>query len=258
MKHLLVLSYLGTNYCGFQVQPNGETVQGALGRAAEKIFASPCLVTGCSRTDSGVHANEYLAVIEEHGTSRIPDSAVPRAMNTYLANDISVQKSIRVPDDFSIRRKVIGKEYMYLIWNGETRNPFLSDRALYYFRRPNIEKMQAAAKMFIGKHDFRAFMASGSDIADTVRTITDLSVEYENSLIKIYVSADGFLYNMVRIIVGTLLEVSEGRIPLEKLPSVIEGGNRDDAGRTAPPEGLYLNRVFLEAGILAEEDLKRE
>ena len=101
-------------------------------------------------------------------------------------------------------------------------------------------------------------MASGSDIADTVRTITDLRVEYENSLIKIYVSADGFLYNMVRIIVGTLLEVSEGRIPLEKLPSVIEGGNRDDAGRTAPPEGLYLNRVFLEAGILAEEDLKRE
>ena len=197
MKHLLVLSYLGTHYCGFQVQPNGETIQGALGRAAERIFASPCLVTGCSRTDSGVHANEYLAVIEEHGASRIPDSAVPRAMNTYLASDISVQKSIRVPDDFSIRRKVVGKEYVYLIWNGETRNPFLSDRALYYFRKPNLERMQAAAKMFIGKHDFRAFMASGSDIADTVRTITDLRVESEASLIKIYVSADGFLYNMV-------------------------------------------------------------
>ncbi len=253
MKHLLVLSYLGTNYCGFQVQPNGETVQGALGRAAEKIFASPCLVTGCSRTDSGVHANEYLAVIEENGSSRIPDSAVPRAMNTYLASDISVQKSIRVSDDFSIRRKVIGKEYVYLIWNGETRNPFLSDRALYYFRKPNIDKMKKAASLFVGKHDFRAFMASGSDIADTVRTITDLRVECEGSLIKIYVSADGFLYNMVRIIVGTLLEVSEGRILLEDLPSIIDGGERGNAGRTAPPEGLYLNRVFLEKGILGGE-----
>lgn len=253
MKHLLVLSYLGTNYCGFQVQPNGETIQGALGRAAERIFASPCLVTGCSRTDSGVHANEYLAVIEEHGSSRIPDSAVPRAMNTYLANDISVQKSVRVPDDFSIRRRVVGKEYVYLIWNGETRNPFLADRALYYFRKPDIEKMKKAAGYFIGKHDFRAFMASGSDIADTVRTITDLQIEYENSLMKIYVSADGFLYNMVRIIVGTLLEVSEGRISLDRLSYIIEGGRREEAGRTAPPEGLYLNRVFLEEGILSEE-----
>jgi tRNA pseudouridine38-40 synthase len=256
MKHLIVLSYLGTNYCGFQVQPNGETIQGALGRAAERIFATPCLITGCSRTDSGVHANEYLAVIEEHGSSRIPDSAVPRAMNTYLANDISVQKCIRVPDDFSIRRKVVGKEYVYMIWNGETRNPFLADRALYYFRKPDVERMQQAARLFIGKHDFRAFMASGSDIADTVRTITDLRIEYENSLIKIYVSADGFLYNMVRIIVGTLLEVSEGRISLERLPSIIEGGNREDSGRTAPPEGLYLNRVFLEDGILSEGDTR--
>ncbi len=252
-KHLLKLSYLGTHYCGFQVQPNGETIQGALGRAAEKIFASSCLVTGCSRTDSGVHANEYLAVIEEHGASRIPDSAVPRAMNTYLANDISVQMCVPVPDDFSIRRQVIGKEYVYLIWNGTSRNPFLADRALYYFRKLNLECMQEAASLFLGKHDFGAFMASGSDILDTVRTITDLRVEADGDLVKIYVSADGFLYNMVRIIVGTLLEVSEGRISLERLRAAIDGGTREQSGRTAPPEGLYLNRVFLKDDLFAEE-----
>ncbi len=255
MKHLLTLSYLGTNYCGFQVQPNGDTIQGALGQAAEKIFAAPCLVTGCSRTDSGVHANEYLVVIEEHGKSRIPETAIPRAINTYLRNDISVQKSRKVPDDFSIRRNVMGKEYVYLIWNGENRNPFLGDRAYYYFRRFDLENMQRAAKLFIGKHDFRAFMASGSDIIDTVRTITDLHLEKEGELLKIYVSADGFLYNMVRIIVGTLLEVSEGRISLDSLSSVIEGGKRESAGRTAPPEGLYLNRVFLKDGIIWSEEM---
>ncbi len=255
IKHLLVLSYLGTHYCGFQVQPNGQTIQGELNRAAEKIFAAPCLVTGCSRTDSGVHANEYLAMIEEPGCSRIPDIAIPRAMNTYLASDIAVQKSILVPDDFSIRREVLGKEYVYLIWNGEARNPFLGDRALYYFKKLDLEAMRKAASMFIGKHDFRAFMASGSEILDTVRTITDCRVETDGALVKIYVSADGFLYNMVRIIVGTLLEVSEKRISLAMLSAVIDGGAREAAGRTAPPEGLYLNRVFLKDGFLPKEEI---
>ena len=143
--------------------------------------------------------------------------------------------------------------FALFLFPGKLRNPFLADRAMYYFRKPDIKKMKKAAELFIGKHDFRAFMASGSDIADTVRTITDLRVEYENSLIKIFVSADGFLYNMVRIIVGTLLEVSEGHISLDKLPAVIEGGKREDAGRTAPPSGLYLNRVFLDSDILSEE-----
>ena len=253
MKHLLTLSYLGTNYCGFQVQPNGETVQAALGRAAERIFAAPCLVTGCSRTDSGVHANEYLATVEEHGASRIPESAVPRAMNTYLPPDISVSRAVRVDDGFSIRRRVSGKQYVYRIWNGKVRNPFLSDRAYFYFRSLDVDAMQSAARLLVGKHDFCAFMASGSDIADTVRTITELSVVREGELVSVYVSADGFLYNMVRIIVGTLIEVSEGKITHERLMRAVDGGNRADAGRTAPPEGLYLNRVFLNAEELQEE-----
>ena len=247
MKHLLSLSYLGTNYHGFQVQPNGDTVQAALGRAAGRLFCVPCAITGCSRTDSGVHANEYLAVLEEHSASSIPDEVIPRALNTYLSKDISVFRSVVVADDFSLRRHIAGKEYQYLIWNGEYRNPFYTDRALYYPRKIDLDLIQSVLPHFLGTHDFRAFMASGSDILDTVRTITDIRVERDGDFVKIFVAADGFLYNMVRIIVGTLLEVSEGKIAASAVPSVIAGGNRDCAGRTAPPEGLYLNRVFLTA-----------
>ena len=254
MKHLLTLSYLGTAYSGFQVQPNAKTVQAALQFAATKIFDTPCGITGCSRTDSGVHANEYLAVVEEHGTASIPEIAVARAMNTYLPKDISVFGSVAVPDDFKIRHEVDGKEYLYLIWNNPCRNPFLSDRALYYPRKLDIETMRKAIPYFLGKHDFRAFMASGSDIADTVRTITDLRIEAEADTVKIYVSADGFLYNMVRIIVGTLLEMSEGKISSERLEKAIEMGERSLAGRTAPAEGLYLNRVFLNPHALNREE----
>ena len=258
MKHLLTLSYLGTAYSGFQVQPNAKTVQAALQFAATKIFDTPCGITGCSRTDSGVHANEYLAVVEEHGSASIPESAVARAMNTYLPKDISVSRSVPVPEDFKIRHEVEGKEYRYLIWNHPCRNPFLADRALYYPRKLDIEAMRKAIPYFIGKHDFKAFMASGSDIADTVRTITDLRVEAEGDQVAVYVSADGFLYNMVRIIVGTLLEISEGKISLERLEKAIGTGERSLAGRTAPAEGLYLNRVFLNPEALKGEENPRE
>ena len=255
MKHLLRLSYLGTAYSGFQVQPNAKTVQAALQFAATKIFDTPCGISGCSRTDRGVHANEYLAVVEEHGISGVPEAAIPRAMNTYLPKDISVSKSVRVPDDFKIRHEVEGKEYMYLIWNHPYRNPFLADRAFYYPRKLNIDAMKEAIPYFLGKHDFCAFMASGSDIIDTVRTITDLRIETDGENVKIYVSADGFLYNMVRIIVGTLVEISEGKISLSRLTAAIDGGSRELAGRTAPGEGLYLNRVFLNSDIDFKEEL---
>ena len=245
MKHLLKLSYLGTNYCGFQVQPNGNTIQAELQNAATKLFCTACGIIGCSRTDSGVHALEYYAVLLENGKTEIPEEAVPRALNTYLPRDIVVSHSARVPDDFAIHRAVLGKEYFYLIWNGEYRSPFYTDRALFYPHSLDLQKMQDALPYFIGTHDFRAFMASGSDISDTVRTIADFRLERDESFLKIYVSADGFLYNMVRILVGTLLEISEGRIAVRQVSSIIAEGNRGRAGRTAPAAGLYLNRVFL-------------
>ena len=175
-------------------------------------------------------------------------------MNTYLPKDISVSRCVAVADDFKIRREVDGKEYVYLIWNHPYRNPFLSDRALYYPRKLDLDAIQKAIPCFLGKHDFRAFMASGSDIADTVRTVTDLLVEAEGDQVKIYVSADGFLYNMVRIIVGTLLEISEGKISFSRLEQAIATGERSLAGRTAPAEGLYLNRVFLNSDALKREE----
>lgn len=245
MKHLLYLSYLGTNYHGFQVQPNGNTVQAELGRAGKKLFCSPCNITGCSRTDSGVHANSYLVVLEENGTVNIVEDSIPRALNTYLPQDISVFRSIAVAEDFSIRRHVTGKEYQYLIWNGKARNPFFTNRALFYPRDLNIERIRSALPYFLGKHDFRSFMASGSDILDTVREIKELRVEQDGDFIRFFVTADGFLYNMVRIIVGTLLEVSEGKISPNDITDIIQKKDRAYAGRTAPAEGLYLNRIFL-------------
>ena len=255
---MLIVAYDGTKYCGWQIQPNAITVEEVLNRELSRLLKEEIMVIGASRTDSGVHANEYLAVVEEHGSASIPESAVARAMNTYLPKDISVFQSVAVADDFKIRHEVEGKEYVYLIWNGASRNPFLSDRALYYPRKLDINAMRKAIPCFIGKHDFRAFMASGSDIADTVRTITDLRVEAEGESVKIYVSADGFLYNMVRIIVGTLLEISEGKISAERLEKAIETGERALAGRTAPAEGLYLNRVFLNPEIWKREEESRE
>ncbi|MGM9663274.1 MAG: tRNA pseudouridine(38-40) synthase TruA [Eubacteriales bacterium] len=245
MKFLLKLSYLGTNFNGFQVQKNGRTVQGELCAAAERIFSRRCDVSGCSRTDSGVHASEYYATVAADGETGIFAERIPRAMNTYLPPDISVSAAWAVNDDFSVRRAVSGKEYMYLIWNGESRNPFYEDRALFYPNKIDDESMLMACKAILGKHDFSAFMASGSDITDTVRTVTDCRLERDGDILKIYVSADGFLYNMVRIIVGTLLEVSEGKMSISEVMTAVCGAVRESAGRTAPACGLYLNRVFI-------------
>ena len=245
MKYLLKLSYLGTAYSGFQVQPNGDTVQGRLCDAGKTLFGVDCAVTGCSRTDSGVHAKEYYATLEKHGGADIPAEKLPRAINTYLPKDISVMAAETVDDGYSVRRHVTGKEYEYLILNSPVGDPFLLGRAYHYPHPLDIFKMNEAAKHFVGRHDFAAFMASGSSIADTVRTVTDCHVERDGDRVKIYMSADGFLYNMVRITVGTLIEVSEGKIAPCDIEKIIKSKDRTLAGRTAPAEGLYLGKVFI-------------
>ena len=245
MKYLLKLSYLGTAYAGFQVQPNGDTVQGRLCSAAKTLFGVDCAVTGCSRTDSGVHAKEYYATLEAVGGADIPAKRLPRAINTYLPKDISVSCALIVPDDFSIRKHVVGKESVYIILNTAVGDPFYTGRELHYSHHLDADKMNEAAKHFVGKHDFAAFMASGSDIADTVRTVSECRAERDGDIVKIYMAADGFLYNMVRITVGTLIEVSEGKISPDGIDKIINSKDRTLAGRTAPPEGLYLGKVFL-------------
>lgn len=245
MKYFAKIKYVGTSFCGFQVQNNGRTVQGELTAACLSLFGKPAKVTGCSRTDSGVHANEFCLTIECEGAT-IPPKKLPLAIARFLPSDLSLYYAEECSEDFHPRYSVKYKEYLYLIQNSRVSDPFLVNRAWLY--TPEIDgealsRMQAAARHFVGYHDFAAFMSEGSDIKDTHRTVKYLEVERSGEMINIRIAADGFLYNMVRIIVGTLSEVASGKISPEDIPAIIESHDRSRAGVTAPPEGLYLNRV---------------
>lgn len=250
MKILLHIAFLGTNYCGYQIQKNKPTVQGALCDAAERVFSAPCDVTGCSRTDSGVHANEFCATVTFRKKSgidtTIPIDKIPIAFSSVLPPDISVFGAEWVSEDFHPRYDVLYKEYEYRIYNKPLPDPFLFGRCWHYPREIDgaaLEKMKEAAKHFVGKKDFAAYMAAGSDIKDTVRTVFSADVEREGDVIVFRVSADGFLYNMVRILTGTLISVAQGKLEPEDIPNVTASLDRKKAGATAPPSGLYLNRV---------------
>jgi pseudouridylate synthase I len=242
MKLLLELSFIGTNYCGFQVQQNGVSIQKTVQNAAEKVFG-PVKLTGCSRTDSGVHARVFYCTAEGEGCSRIPPENVPMAFNSLLPDDIAV-KSARIVDDlFHPRYSAKGKEYRYIILNSRIRDPFLEGRVYRFPSELNTAKMDYFAKQFIGLHDFAAFMAAGSKVADTKRTVSMCRVTREDETVTLAIAADGFLYNMVRIIAGTLIDCSRGKIN-EPVDAIIASHDRCRAGFTAPPEGLYLWDVF--------------
>jgi len=246
MKYFAKIKYLGTDFHGFQVQPNLRTVQGELCIALEAAFGEPCKVTGCSRTDAGVHANEFCITVETDGGT-IPPDKLPVAVARFLPADLSLYYAESCDEDFHPRYDCVKKEYLYRIINERVYDPFEYGRAYFYPRALNDEmilKMNNAAKYILGEHDFSAFMADGSDTLDTVRTVYSLSVKKSGSLVEIKISANGFLYNMVRIIVGTLIEVAVGRIKEEDIEKIISSKDRKLAGMTAPADGLYLNRVF--------------
>ncbi len=249
MRYLVYLSYVGTNFSGFQVQPHRRTVQGELCCAAGELFSCSVAVTGCSRTDSGVHAEMFAALLEPSSPDApaIPPDRLPRAIAPYLPVDISVFHAEEAAADFHPRYAVMQKEYRYDILNAPVRNPFLENRVWHYPRPIGdaaFSAMQEAARYFVGKHDFASFMAEGSKVTDTVRTVFAASLKREGDRISFFVRGDGFLYNMVRIMVGTLIEVGEGRIAPDAIPAIIGAHNRSAAGMTAPPEGLYLAKVF--------------
>ena len=246
MKYFAKVKYLGTAFHGFQVQPGLRTVQGELNRALNEAFGLPCKVTGCSRTDAGVHANEFCLTVECDGGT-IPPDKLPIAVSRFLPEDLSLFYAEECSDDFHPRYDVKEKEYLYRIKNSRIYDPFEYGRVWFVARvitDEGLARMNAAAKHFIGKHDFATFMSEGSDIEDTVRNITSLSVERKGDFVEIRISADGFLYNMVRIIVGTLTEVAFGRFSPEEIPEIILSCDRSRAGMTAPAEGLYLNSVM--------------
>lgn len=253
MRILLELSYLGGNYAGFQVQPNKPTVQSTLQDALEAVYGDRLPVRGCSRTDSGVHAKQYFATYDT--TQHISPDRIPLALNSHLPCDIAVRSSELVPESFHVRHDVLWKEYRYTLYNSQIRDPFIEGRACRLkcvFSSSELERMRDAARLIVGRKDFRAFMSEGSSITDTVRSVLRLDITLSGDLIFIDAAADGFLYNMVRIIVGTLIDVARGRFAPDDVADIIASRDRKRAGFTAPPEGLCLERVCLDRSKICE------
>ena len=232
------------------MQNNAPTVQQKLNEAALEIFGRPCDITGCSRTDSGVHANEFCATITFKGENfldtKIPNSKIPFAFCAHLPDDIAVKEASWVDESFHPRYDVKYKEYLYRIWNRPERNPFFIDMCLHYPKHIDdqmLEAMNKAAENFCGKHDFIAYMSKGGNEKDTVRNVKYASVTRNGDFVEFRVAADGFLYNMVRIMTGTLLYVAEGKIKPESIPEITASLDRKRTGFTAPACGLFLNKV---------------
>ncbi len=244
------LSFVGTAYCGYQVQKIGATIQQKLNEAAQAVFGTPCDIIGCSRTDSGVHANMFCITVSNKGSTilntKIPIERIPLALNAHLPRDIAVVNAAWVDGNFHPRYDVVYKEYRYLIWNRPTRDPFREGLSYAYphiLDKQDLVRMNQACRAFIGEHDFAAFMAQGSKVTSTIRCVFDANISKEGDLVFFTVSANGFLYNMVRIMAGTLLAVAEEKISPDDIPGILATGDRALAGATLPACGLYLNRV---------------
>lgn len=238
---LLTIQYDGSAYHGWQVQKNAITIQEVLQNAIERVFNKRLDVIGCSRTDSGVHANDYKVSFDTD--MDIAPENVVLALNGYLPKDVAVIECTEVSLDFHPRYNVKTKQYVYKLYNGRIRNPFLADYTLHYRRAIDAEYLNNEAQAYVGQYDFSGFCSVDSDVEDTVRNVKSFTVTRDGDMVYFTVEADGFLYNMVRIMVGTLLFVSEGKIKEGELKDVILSKDRTRAGKTAPPQGLYLNKV---------------
>lgn len=245
MKYFAKIRYIGTAFHGFQVQPNRRTVQGELSLAMERTLGAPCRITGCSRTDAGVHANAFCVTVD-CPEATVPPDKLPIAAIQHLPPDLSLFEAHACADDFHVRYDVESKEYLYRIYNARVPDPFLSGRVWHLPRpitEPMLRRMRDAASHLVGTHDFTAFMAEGADVTSAVRTVMTFSVERCGDMIELRVRADGFLYNMVRIMVGTLTEVAFGRFEPEAIDRMLLSQDRASAGMTAPADGLYLDQV---------------
>lgn len=239
---LLKIRYDGSNYHGWQVQKNAVSVQQTLQDAIESVFSARLDIHGCSRTDSGVHANEYYCHFDTD--KDIACNNITRALNTYLPHDIAVLSAEEVSSDFHARYNAKGKEYIYKFYNSPIRDPFLAKYALQIFKPMDVDRMNRVAQKFIGTYDFSGFCSIKSDVEDTVREITNAFVKKDGDLIIFSIEGNGFLYNMVRIIAGTIVFVENGNIKEEDIEEIILSKDRKRAGKTLPPHGLYLNKVI--------------
>ena len=254
MKNIaLRLRYDGSRYHGWQVQKNEITVAQTMEEALAKVCGERVKLTGCGRTDAGVHALRYCANF--HSDCTVPVDRMPLALNSRLPDDIAVVDAVEVPDDFNAIGSCVKKEYVYKILNSRIPDPFLADRVCFYPQRLDISLMQAAARAFEGTHDFKAVRSEGTQTKTTVRTVYWCRAEKDGDLITVSICANGFLYNMCRAMVGTMVYASYGKLVPEEIPALLEKRDRRLTGPTMPPQGLYLNRVWYDgaAGAMMEK-----
>lgn len=237
----LTVAYDGTNYCGWQIQPNGVTIESELNRHLSELLGEEIRVIGASRTDAGVHAYGNVAVFDT--SARMPAGKISYALNTRLPEDIRIQDSREVAADFHPRFCETAKTYEYRICNRRFPDPCSRLYSLFYYWDLDEKKMQQAADYLVGTHDFTSFCTNRPEVTDRVRTIYSLDVVREGEMITIRVRGNGFLYNMVRIIVGTLLRVGSGMILPEQIPEILQARDRSLAGETARPQGLTLVEI---------------
>lgn len=235
---MLTVAYDGTNYHGWQFQPGAATIEGALNEALSALFRQDIKVIGASRTDTGVHALGNIAVFDAE--TRISAEKVSYALNQRLPEDIRIQASKEVPPDFHPRHQDCQKTYEYKIWNSTFPMPVYRLYAHFTYVPLDVELMREAAVYLKGEHDFRSFCSVGTTAETTVRTIYDISVAKSGDMITIRVTGSGFLYHMVRIIAGTLMEAGKGKLPPGKMPEILNALDRAKAGPTAPACGLTL------------------
>lgn len=247
MRIRLIVEYDGTNYAGWQRQKNGFSVQQALEEAFERASGQQAAITGSGRTDAGVHALAQVAHLDTHCT--IPPEKISYAMNTFLLPDIRIKRSERAEDNFHARFCASGKTYRYTICNAQHPSAIYRNLSCHISGSLDLGAMRSAAECLIGTHDFASFCAAGSEVKDTVRTIHALTITEEPPFIHIEVTGSGFLYHMVRIIAGTLIDIGLKRISPERMREILAGKDRNIASATAPAQGLMMIAVYYEPKI---------
>ena len=239
MKRIrMTVAYDGTNYCGWQVQPNGITIEQVLNEKLSILLGEEIVVSGASRTDSGVHSLGNICVFDTN--TRMPGDKICYAINQSLPDDIVVVDSTEVPDDWHPRYVNSTKTYEYRILNRKFPDPTRRLDTYFFHYNLDVYKMQRAADILVGEHDFKSFCSVGSQVKTTVRTIYSCDVNKKDDVITIRIKGNGFLYNMVRIIAGTLIKVGDGTISVDNMRSILEACDRNAAGPTAPAHGLTM------------------
>jgi len=248
MKNIAVrLMFDGARYHGWQVQKSDVTVAGTIESVLSRLCKHPVKVSGCGRTDAGVHALRYC--FNFRTSCGIPPERLPLAANSLLPPDIALQRAVYAPDDFDANLSCLKKEYTYRIYNSRIRDPFYSGRAYFYPHKLDIGAMKQASQHFVGTHDFAAVRSVGTVTKTTVRTVYWYEIEEKGRIIELRVCANGFLYNMARAMAGTLLYVSEGKISPDELPRLLELKDRRLTGPTVPGCGLYMTRLWYDGPV---------